>query len=470
MDLPFLTATALRRLIQRREVSCREVLDAHLVRIDEVDPHLGAIVTRCDDRARADADRLDDLISRGEDPGPLAGLPVAHKDLFPVAGLRTTFGSRLFEHHVPDETALVVERLQRTGAVTIGKTNTPEWGAGSQTFNDVFGATRNPYDLTKTCGGSSGGAATALAARLVPIADGSDMGGSLRNPAGFCNVVGLRPSPGRVPNPPDAMAWSTLGVAGPMARTVADCALMLSAIAGPDSRAPLSIDEPGALFTDSLDRDHTYTRVAISPDFDGQLPVARETREIVARAGDVFNDLGCLVEPACPRFIEADEVFKTLRAFQFASSHGDGVREHPDMYKSSVVWNVEQGLALSAMDVARAEKKRTQLYQHVSEFMDTWEFLILPVSQVPPFPVDVEWVESIEGETMETYIDWMKSCYFISVLGLPAISIPGGFTGDGLPVGIQIVARWHRELDLLRIAHAFEAATKHGERLPPEAG
>ncbi len=453
-------------MVHRGECSCVDVTRAHLERIDEVNERVNAIVTRTDELALESAAALDAQIAKGNWPGPLTGLPVAHKDLFPTKGIRTTWGSRLFEHHVPDEDALVVERLRAAGAVTVGKTNTPEWGAGSQTFNDVFGATRNPYDLERTCGGSSGGAAAALAARMIPIADGSDMGGSLRNPAGFCNVVGFRVSPGRVPALPTVQGWATLGVTGPMARNVADCALMLSAIAGPDPRSPVSIDVPGERFAKPLDRDFKGARIAISPDFGGQLPVARETVAVIESARSHFETIGCNVEADCPDFTDADEVFKTLRAWSFAASHGEGIRQRPEMYKDSIIWNASEGLKLTGSDVSRAEKLRTALYQRVISFFETYDFLVLPVSQVPPFPVTTEWVEEIEGKRMETYIDWMQSCYFVSALGLPAISVPAGFTEAGLPVGLQIVGGFHQDFDVLQIAHAFEQATGFAEREP----
>ena len=465
-SLCYKTATELARLVEGRQVSAAELLNAHLAHIDAVNPEVNAIVTLVPEHARRIADDIDKRLGRGESPGPLAGLPIAHKDLTLTKGIRTTFGSPLYEHHVPDANALVVERLLAAGAVTLGKTNTPEWGAGSQTFNPVFGATRNPWDLTKTCGGSSGGAAVALACRMTPIADGTDMGGSLRNPAGFCNVVGFRTSPGRVPDWPKDLGWFPLGVTGPMARTVLDTALLLSAMAGPDPRCPIAIEQPGSSFFPLQDRDFKNTRIAFSPDFGGQLPVDPRVRQVIEATRPVFETIGCDLEDRCPNFDGADGIFKTLRAWSFASSHGDGIRRHPDMYKDTVIWNVTQGQKLTGEDIARAERERTALYQRVRAFMDTFEFLVLPVSQVPPFQIDTEWVQEIAGTRMETYIDWMKSCYFISILGLPAISVPCGFTEDGLPVGLQIVGRHHCDLAVLQLARAFEQATHHGDAIP----
>ena len=296
-DLCTWPAADLARSIAARELSATEVMDAHLARIAQVNPAVNAIVTLLPDEARRGAEAADAAVARGDALGPLHGLPVAHKDLTWTKGIRTTFGCRAFEHFVPDEDALIVERLRSAGAITIGKTNTPELGAGSQTFNAVFGATRNPYDTTKTCGGSSGGAAVALATGMLPIADGSDLGGSLRNPAGFCNVVGFRPSPGRVPIWPSQAAWFPMGVQGPMARNVSDVALMLSAIAGPDPRAPISLSEPGAVFHPPLNRSVEGNRVAWSRNLGG-LPVDPRVTAVIEAERGTFERLDCAVENA----------------------------------------------------------------------------------------------------------------------------------------------------------------------------
>ena len=350
----------------------------------------------------------------------------------------------------------------------MGKTNTPEFGAGSQTFNEVFGRTLNPYDPTKTCGGSSGGAAVALACGMVPIADGSDTGGSLRNPAAFCNIVGFRTSPGRVPVWPRELAWSTLSVQGPMARTVADAALMLSAIAGPDARSPIAIAEPGDGFRRPLARDFRGVRVAWSRDLGG-LPIDRRVTAALEPQRKVFENLGCAVDDTQPDMRDAREIFQALRAFAFATRYGPMLAEHRHQIKDTVIWNTEQGLKLTARELADAEVKRTALYHRVREFMERYEFLLLPTTQVPPFDVAQPYVTEIEGAALPTYIDWMRSCSDITVTGLPAIAVPGGFTPGGLPVGLQIVGRHQNDWGVLQLAHAFEQATGVGLRRPAVA-
>ncbi|MBI2204262.1 MAG: amidase [Candidatus Rokubacteria bacterium] len=466
-DFCFTTATELAERIGRREVSVTEVVRAHLAQIERVNPKVNAIVTLTAERALADARDKDAALARGEPRGPLFGLPIAHKDLVPTRGIRTTFGSPIYRDHVPDADALIVERLRAAGAVTLGKTNTPEFGAGSQTFNEVFGRTLNPYDTSKTCGGSSGGAAVALACGMIPIADGSDMGGSLRNPASFCNVVGLRTAVGRVPVWPSERAWTGWSVQGPMARTVRDAALLLSAIAGPDPRSPISIREPGERFRAPLDRDFRGVRIAWTRDL-GELPVDRRVTAVLDAQRKTFESLGCVVEDAAPDLADAREIFQVWRAWSFASRYGPLLAEHRHQIKDTVIWNVEQGLKLTAKDVADAEAARTRLYHRMREFMDRYEFLVLPVTQVPPFDVTQPYVTEIDGVRLPTYIDWMRACSDITVTGHPAISVPAGFTADGgLPVGLQIVGRHQDEWAVLQIAHAFEQATGFSKRRPP---
>ncbi len=453
--LHYQSAAEMASKVRAGELSARQLMGAHLARIEAVNPELNAIVTLVPERALAWAAEADERQARGEALGPLHGLPIAHKDLVMTEGIRSTSGSRLLADHVPRADDLIVQRLRAAGAITLGKTNVPEFGAGSQTYNEVFGETLNPWDLTRTCGGSSGGAAVALAAGMVPIADGSDMGGSLRNPGSFCSVVGLRPSPGRVPIHPGRSHWSPLSVLGPMARTVEDTALLLSAMAGPDARAPLSLSTPGEAFAASLDRDFSGVRVAWSRDLGG-LPVDSRVISVIESSRGAFAGIGCEIEEAEPDWSGADEAFKALRAWEFAQAFA-GLPEGADrLLKETLRWNIEQGLGLSAADMARAENLRGQLYQRVHAFMEEYEFMVLPVSQVPPFAVSTRYPEEIEGVAMETYIDWMKSSYFVTLTGHPAISLPCGFTREGLPVGVQIVGRWRDDFGVLQIARALE--------------
>jgi amidase len=450
-----MTASALARQIRSRKVSAREVLEAHLERVAQVNPQVNAIVTLVAHQARARALELDESAARGEFAGPLHGLPVAHKDLAETKGIRTTYGSPIFKDHVPEFSTLLVERAQRAGAITIGKTNTPEFGAGSQTFNPLFGPTRNPYDLSKTCGGSSGGAAVALACGMTPLADGSDFGGSLRNPASFCSVVGFRPSPGRVPNVPAKSAWNVIHVSGPMARTVEDVALFLSAIAGPDARSPLSIHEPGSRFTGSLGRDCKGLRIAWAPRFAG-LPFDARVLAVVEGQRKNFEALGCITEDADPKFTGADESFKTLRALSYYQQHHGLLDQHRARLKATVIEEIERGSRLTGPQVAAAETQRSRLFVRTAEFLSNYDFLVLPTVQVPPFDIEQEYATEIAGTPVHSYIDWMRSCYFISMTGLPAISVPAGFTPEGLPVGLQIVGRHQDDWGVLQIAHAFE--------------
>lgn len=465
-EICFLSATELAHRIRSKELSAVEVIEAHLTQIERINPKVNAIVTFLPEQAMEQARAADEVLAKGENVGPLHGLPVAHKDLILTKGVRTTLGSPIFKDFIPEEDGLIVERLKNAGAITVGKTNTPEFGAGSQTYNAVFGETLNPYDISKTCGGSSGGAAVALACGMIPIADGSDLGGSLRNPASFCNVVGLRPSPGRVPTWPSYAGWYALAVEGPMARTVQDIALMLSTIAGPDSRSPIAITDSGNLFSQSLKRNFKGVRVAWSRNVGG-LPVDPQVNAVIESQRHVFEGLGCLIDDGEPDFSDADTIFKVWRAWYFELVLSELLEPHRDKMKDSVIWNIEEGLKLSGPQIGEAERKRTELYHRVRQFMETYAFLILPVSQVPPFDVKQSYVTEINGEKMGTYIDWMKSCYYISTTGLPAISVPCGFTADGLPVGVQIMGRHHDDLGVLQLAYGFEQATGLWKQKPP---
>jgi amidase len=457
-----LSAVELAARIRRKDLSAREVMTAHLTRIERVNPKVNAIVTLVADRAMADAQRADEQTARGGQLGVLHGLPVAHKDLVDTAGIRTTRGSRIFQNNVPTRDAPIVARLRAAGAITCGKTNLPEFGSGSQTFNAVFGATRNPYDLTKTCGGSSGGAAVALACGMVPIADGTDTGGSLRNPAAFCNVVGLRPSPGRVPR---QGSWLPLSVSGPMARTVADVALFLSAMAGPDRHNPLWLEEDGARFRAPLDRDFKGVRVAWWKGLGG-VPFEPEIRLIVDANRRVLQDLGCTIDDAEPDFAGVDQAFSTLRYCDNYTQYSDYVRQHPEWVKDTIKYEVAQAERMTGADVGRALSRQAKLYDDSRAFFERYDYFVLPVTQVAPFDVTTEYPTVVAGQPMANYIDWMRSCWYVTVMAAPAMSVPAGFTAAGLPVGIQIVGRHRDEWSVLQLAHAFEQATKHGARRP----
>jgi amidase len=461
----FTSAVEMARLIRTKKLSAREALAEHLKQIERVNPKVNAIVTLAPELAADAAAKADEMVARKETLGPLHGLPVAHKDLLETRGIRTTFGSPLFKDYIPTEDDLVVERMRRAGAITIGKTNTPEFGAGSQTFNKVFGATHNPYDLTKTCGGSSGGAAVALACGMTPVATGSDMGGSLRNPAAFCNVVGFRPSIGRVPDPKAAFGWATLVTSGCLGRSVADLALALSTIAGPDARAPLSINEGGETFARPLGRNFKGVRVAWFKDLGG-VPFDARVRAVVDGQRAAFEALDCEVEQAEPDFAPAEVAFRVLRAWGAANAYGAGLRQHPDAFKDTLKAEIEQGLRLSGADVARAETVHTQMWRQFQAFLEAYEYFILPTTQLPPFDIDSPYPTGIAGVKFANYIDWMKSCWYISATGNPAASVPAGFTAEGLPVGIQIVGRNKEDFSVLQLAHAFEQATGFGKRVP----
>jgi amidase len=430
-----MTAVAMAQAIRCGQLSARETVAAHLARIEKANPPVNAIVTLVPDQALAWAARADEMQARGEALGALHGLPIVHKDLQATRGIRTTWGSRIYQDFVPDADAPLVERVRAAGAITLGKSNTPEFGAGSQTFNAVFGATRNPFDLTKTCGGSTGGGAVALSCGMTALADGSDLGGSLRNPASFCGVVGLRPSPPALP-----AEWGPMAVEGPMARTVSDVAMFQAALAGE--------------CTGTLERAFKGVRVAWWKDLGG-VPVDRRVREITNAQRAVFESLGCVVEEAEPDWTDVDATFKTLRWWSREVKNGAVLRENPGLVKDTILWELEQAARLTANDVGMALMKQTEIAQRMRRFLERYDFFVLPVSQVLPFDVTQEYPTEIDGVRMGTYIDWMKTCYYISTTDCPAVSVPCGFV-DGLPVGIQIVGRHGRDFGLLQMAYGFE--------------
>jgi amidase len=468
-ELPGLSALELRKLLIDRSVSAREVLQAHLEQVERVNPTLNALVTLTAERALERAIELDTAMVRSGAVGPLHGIPVAHKDLVEVKGVRTTYGSPLFADHVPDHDAAIVERMARAGAVSLGKTNVPEFGAGSQTFNQVFGATRNPYDPAKTAGGSSGGAAAALASGMVALADGSDMGGSLRNPASFCNVIGLRPTPGLVPTWPSGTSWVAYAVSGPMGRRVEDVALLLSVLAGDDPRAPFALPVEGDAFAPPLRVDVGSVRVAWSRNL-GELPVTPAVTQALEAAGrPAMLGLGWTVEDIEPDFTGADEAFRTWRFWTRALELGELFGANRGAFRADLASDIESGLGLSGADLQRAEKLRGQVYARVQRLLCDFDVLACPVSPVPPFSVELPWVAEIDGVVQHTYLDWMRFAYFISVTGLPAVSLPCGFSDDGLPIGLQLVGRPRGDLRLLEIARSFEEATSAWRRRPDES-
>ena len=465
-DLCFTSATELAAMIRSKKVSAREVMQAHLAQVERVNPAVNSIVTLVAERAMADAVSADQELARGKLRGPLHGLPIAHKDLVETKGIRTTFGSPFFRDHIPDADAPIITLIRKGGALTIGKTNTPEFGAGSHTFNTVFGATKNPYDLTRSCGGSSGGAAVSLACGMVPIADGSDTGGSLRNPAAFCNVVGFRPSPGRVSA--GRGSWSPLSTSGPMARSVADVALFLSVIAAPDRQNPLVLADDPSRFAGRLDRDFKGTRVAWYKSLGG-IPFEPEITRVVSDARRAVESLGCVVEEAEPDFTGVDEAFPTLRHLSYHASFAALAKQRPDWIKDTIHWEIAEAERQTAADVARASERQDRFYADVEAFFSRYDYFVLPVTQVSPFDVDTPYPTEIAGQKMPTYLDWMRSCWYVTLTTAPAISVPAGFTPAGLPVGLQIVGRHRDELSVLQMAYAFEQATRHGSRRPPLA-
>jgi amidase len=466
-DLTFTPAVELQKLYRARKVSPLEVMQAALARIDAVNPRVNAIVTLTRESALADARRATGAMRRNATLPPLFGVPVAIKDVTPTRGIRTTYGSKLFENHVPEQDALLVERLRAAGAIVIGKTNTPEFAFGPNTTNTVFGATRNPWDLSRTSGGSSGGSAVALATGMCPLASGNDLGGSLRGPASYCGVVGFRTSPGLIPRYPTTLAWETYSVEGPMARTVADAALMLSVMAGPDDRSPLSYDVDTRQFTKAVKAPSVKGwRIAWSTDLGGLVLVDHEVRAVFERAVAVFRKAGARMDAACPDMSDVPEIVRLTRGLLMVARHADKLAEHRAVLQEGLVENTEQGLALGSRDVARGELLRTRQWERVREFLETRDVWITPTTAVPPFPVEQPHVLEVNGQPIGKSMQRSFLTYAFSVLGLPAISIPCGFTSAGLPVGLQIVGKRRGEAAVLRAAAAFEAAQPWAERIP----
>ncbi|MCY3981787.1 MAG: amidase family protein [Alphaproteobacteria bacterium] len=462
-DLYRLTACDTIARLKAGDITPLDAIDAALARIEAVDGWVNALPTLAPDRARDRARRLMDRPPAAR--GLLAGLPVAIKDLNPVAGVRTTYGSPIYADHVPAESDIAVLRIETAGGIVLAKSNTPEFGAGGQTFNEVFGATRNPWNTALTCAGSSGGAAAALATGQVWLAHGSDLGGSLRTPGAFCSVVGLRPSPGRVPRGPSDGSFNYLAVNGPMARNVADVALFLDVMAGLDPRDPLSWPAPATPYREALAAPVAPRRIAFSPDL-GFMPVDPQVRGICARAMIHFENMGVSVEEHAPDFSGAMEAFHTLRAALFVTEHAERMKAHRDKFKPEILWNYDKGLALTAAEIAQAECARTAIFQRMAAFFAEFDLLACPTAAVPPYPIEQRYVDRIGDTQFDNYVDWMGLQCAVSVTSSPAISIPCGFTEDGRPVGLQLVARPRGEAELLQAAVLFEEAAGLHSLLP----
>lgn len=466
-ELSSITACEVVGLLARGEVSPSELVEICCERIETVDGALNALPTLCIDRARERASRIAARTAPDRAPaGWLAGLPVAVKDLNPVAGVRTTFGSTIFADHVPERSDYTVERLESNGAVVVAKSNTPEFGAGGTTFNDVFGVTSNPWNVEKTCGGSSGGSCVAVATGQVWVATGSDLGGSLRIPASFCGVVGLRPTPGVVPRGPVSQPFSSLWVDGPIARNVADCALMLDAMSGRDERDPLSRRPPAASFLSATREDPpSQLRVAFSRDL-GITPVAPAVARAFSTAIEALAGTGMQVEEAHPDLGDAPEVFHVLRAAWLAADMAELLDVHESRMKPELVWNIKKGMSLSADEIGRAEVERGRLYRRFIEFFDRFDLLVTPATVVPPFDKNERFPREIDGEALETYLDWYKITYCVSLTACPAMSLPVGFTEDGLPLGLQVIAPPFAEARMLSWAARAESILGFAGRLP----
>jgi amidase len=462
----YLSLRDLAHLIRTRKLSAREVMAAHLAQIRLWNPRLNAIVAKLDDdTCLLLADAADARAARGEPLGALHGLPWAFKDLDAAVGFPWTRGSPIFRNDRPMADSVLVERLRQAGVVPIGKTNTPEFGMGSQTYNDVYGTTVNPYDLTKTAGGSSGGAASSVASGMLPGADGSDLGGSLRNPANFNNVVGFRPTVGLVPTAPSTLPFFGFAVKGPIARSVSDIAYVLAAMAGPDPRDPDCASSTPSVFAGNLERSFKGVRVAWCPDLGG-LPLDHRVRSVLESQRHTFEALGCIVEEAHPDLASAEEVFLTMRAFRSWTNLGPLLGKHRTEFKPEAIQEIEDGARLSTSQLSAAMVRHGQLVEKMRVFQDTYPFVLSAVNQVPPFDASLHWPTEIEGVAMDHYIAWMKSAYWITTTFHPAISVPAGFTPEGLPVGVQIVGRHHDDLGVLQMAFAFEKATGIGKRRP----
>jgi len=471
-DITSLGALDLSAAIHARQVSCTEVMQAYLARIDRLNPGINALISlKSPETLLADARQMDELAARGQWLGWMHGMPQAIKDLAATRDIRTTYGSPLYRDFQPAEDSIIVERVRRAGAIVIGKTNTPEFGLGSQSYNPVHGVTRNAYDPALCAGGSSGGAAAALAARLLPVADGSDMGGSLRNPAAYNNVFGFRPSAGRVPKYPVPEAFiEQLGVEGPMGRSVPDVARLLATQAGPDPRAPLSRSDDPAVFALPLEAPMRGLRVGWLGDLEGYLPFEPGILELCAQGLKVLADIGCEVQASSLGFAPQRlwEMWLTLRSCVVAGGRWDDYADpaRRAQMKPEAVWEVERGRSASALDVYRASKERTAWHRHLLTLFQRFDILVLPTAQVFPFDADQHWPRTIAGREMDTYHRWMEVVIGPTLAGAPAISVPVGFGAAGAPMGMQLIGAPGADLRVLQVAHAYDQATRWVERRP----
>ena len=465
-ELLKLTATQVVELLRKGELKPTELVEVSAARIQEVEPHINAMPTLCLDQAIEQAKRFSEqnYTEMSGTRGWLGGLPVSVKDLIETAGVRTTFGSKVYENYVPDTSNVLYTRLKHLGAIMMGKSNTPEFGAGASTFNEVFGMTRNPWNTEKSVAGSSGGACASVATGEVWLATGSDLGGSLRTPASFNSVVGLRPSIGRVAHTPQ-QPFNTLMVEGPIARNCADCALFLDTMAGFHPDDPLSYPAPKTPYTEFIRNPVIPKRVAYSHDL-GITRVDSEVQEICMDAASEFAQLRATVTPAHPDFSGVIDAFSVLRGLAFATQLGPDLHKYYNVLKPEVIWNVEQGLALTADDISRAECVRKNIYHSVVEFFGEFDLLVCPTAIVPPFDVELRFVESIDGYTFDTYFEWIAITFAITMTGCPAISIPAGFTSDGLPVGLQIIGPPRGEGPLLSAGYLLGQILNLDEKLP----
>ena len=467
MDLIKLTARDASKLLKNGEVSPIEMVQAALDRIKMTDETVNALPTLCIERAFKKAKKImEEATVVDKKPNWLGGLPIVVKDLNDVEGVKTTYGSMLFADHIPEKSDIMVENLESNGAIVIAKSNTPEFGHGANTFNEVFGKTKNPWNLATTCGGSSGGSAVALATGQTWLATGSDLGCSLRTPSAFCSTVGLRPSPGRIARGPTRLPYDNLWVQGPMARNISDVALMLDSMVGLHPADPISMEAPSKSFLEAIDNPVAPRRIAYSSDLNGLTPIDTEISDICTKSVKKFSEIGVSVEEACPDLHDAREIFEVLRANQFVGDLAPIIEKDRSKVKPEVVWNLDEGYKLTAETLSKAERARGKLFERVTKFFDKFDLLVTPATIVPPFDVNLRYIEEVNGYKFENYFDWYTIASAITITSLPALSLPCGFTTAGLPVGLQIVGPPRGESLLLSGAKLLEELFSISNQLP----